>query len=92
VLFFLCLRSDQDGYVSHRGDTAQVLARWRHPLASSSGARDVLGPLGDVPRIEPAESTWWRLKLPAIDLHFSLSLISIIPTNIDKDHVMVNIK
>jgi hypothetical protein len=71
-------------FVDHggrRGDTAQALARWRHPVASSE-ALNVL--LGDVPHVVLLlAASPWQSKLPVIWLPLCLSSpISLSPTTL----------
>jgi hypothetical protein len=82
-LFFVCVLCVLFETVDHggrRGNTAQALARWRHPVASSE-ALDVF-----YHAMRPA---WYRRVCMAIEIasdlpSFLLSPISLLPTTIAK--------
>jgi hypothetical protein len=63
-----------------RGDTAQALARWRHPVASSEAWMCFIGQYAS----HCTAASAWQSKSPANSLHFLLLPIRLLPTNIAK--------
>jgi hypothetical protein len=77
-----------DDHGSCRGNTAQALDQWRHPVASSE-ALDVLHRA-----MCPVSYHHIRMaiELASNCLHFSSWLISLLFTTLANNYVMVNIK
>jgi hypothetical protein len=67
------------------GNTTQALAQWQHPVASSE-ARDVLHLAMRPALYHPIRMV---IKITSMFPAFLSSSIPLLPTNIDKDHIMV---